>query len=98
MSSIVFGGEKVRCLTQRRPYLLSSMMVVVLCHEAVFLPLDLMKSKVNGIIKREDYLQILQENRKKSVKRLGLGCSWVFQQDNDTKLASKSGKAMAKFG
>ncbi len=41
--------------------------------------------KVNGIMKKEDYLQILQENLKPSARRLGLGRSWVFQQDNDPK-------------
>uniref|UniRef100_A0A3B1IFP7 Transposase Tc1-like domain-containing protein n=1 Tax=Astyanax mexicanus TaxID=7994 RepID=A0A3B1IFP7_ASTMX len=45
--------------------------------------------KVNGIMKKEDYLQILQENLKPSARRLGLGRSWVFQQDNDPKHTSK---------
>ena len=41
--------------------------------------------KVNGIIKKKDYLQIL----KSSVRRLGLGCRWVFQQDSEPKHKSK---------
>uniref|UniRef100_A0AAQ4R6W4 Tc1-like transposase DDE domain-containing protein n=1 Tax=Gasterosteus aculeatus aculeatus TaxID=481459 RepID=A0AAQ4R6W4_GASAC len=40
--------------------------------------------RVNGIMK-EDYLQILQDNLKSSARRLGLGRSWVFQQDNNPK-------------
>uniref|UniRef100_A0AAQ4S874 Transposase Tc1-like domain-containing protein n=1 Tax=Gasterosteus aculeatus aculeatus TaxID=481459 RepID=A0AAQ4S874_GASAC len=45
--------------------------------------------RVNGIMKKEDYLQILQNNLKSSARRSGLGRSWVFQQDNDPKHASK---------
>ena len=45
--------------------------------------------KVLGITKEEDYLQILQKKLKSSVRRLGLGCSWVFQHDNDPKHTSK---------
>ena len=45
--------------------------------------------KVNGIMKKEDYLQILQENLKSSARRLGLRCSWLFQQDNERKHTSK---------
>ena len=38
---------------------------------------------------KKDYLQILEENLKSSARRLGLGCSWVFQQDSNPKHASK---------
>ena len=41
--------------------------------------------KVNGIMKKKDYLQILQENLNSSARRLGVGCSGVFQQDNGPK-------------
>ena len=43
--------------------------------------------EVNGILKKEDCLKILQENS--SARRLGLGCSWVFQWDNDPKHTTK---------
>ena len=45
--------------------------------------------RVNGEMKKKDNLQILQDNLKSSARRLGLGCSWVFQQDNDPKHKSK---------
>ena len=38
--------------------------------------------KVNWVMKKEDYLQVLQDP-KPSAEDSGLGCSWVFQQDND---------------
>ena len=44
--------------------------------------------KVNRLMKREDYLQILQENLKSSAWRLGLGWSWVIQQDSNPKHTS----------
>ena len=47
--------------------------------------------KVSRIMK-EEYLQILQENLKSSARRLGLGCSWMFQQDNDPKRTSTEAK------
>lgn len=45
--------------------------------------------RVNGTMKKEDYLHILQHSLKSSAWRLGLGRSWVFQQDNDPKHTSK---------
>ena len=45
--------------------------------------------RVNGIMKKEDNLQILQEIIS---RRLGLRYSWVFQQDNDLKNTSKVSK------
>ncbi|CAJ0944634.1 unnamed protein product [Ranitomeya imitator] len=47
--------------------------------------------RVHGIMKSEDYQQILQHNVGPSVRKLGLPQrSWVFQQDNDPKHPSKS--------
>lgn len=46
---------------------------------------------VHGIMKSEDYQQILQRNVGPSVRKLSLPQrSWVFQQDNDPKHTSKS--------
>lgn len=45
--------------------------------------------RVNGTMKKEDYLHILQHNLKSSARRLGLGHSWVSQEDNDPKHTSK---------
>lgn len=85
MPSNMFGGEKVRPLTPRTPWLSSSTVVVGLCCR----PVLLMLYRENGIMKEEDYLQIHQDVLKSSAQRLGLGGSWVFQQDNDPKRISK---------
>ena len=45
--------------------------------------------KVNRMMKKEEYLQILYENLKPSARRLGLGYSCVFQQDSNPKHTSK---------
>lgn len=45
--------------------------------------------QVEGIMKKEDYLNILEKNLKTSAKNLKLGRAWVFQQDNDPKHTSK---------
>ena len=46
-------------------------------------------SKVDGIMKKEDYAEILHKNLKPSVQKLKLGRHWIFQQDNDPKHTSK---------
>ena len=45
--------------------------------------------KIDGTMRKEDYLEILQDNLKTSAKDLNLGKNWVFQQDNDPKHTSK---------
>lgn len=45
--------------------------------------------RVHGIMKKENYVEILRDNMKKSALSLGLGRRWVFQQDNDPKHTSK---------
>lgn len=41
--------------------------------------------RANGTMKKENYLQIYQDNLKSQARRLSLECSWVFQKDNDPK-------------
>ena len=45
--------------------------------------------KVDGIMKKEDYLQILQDKLYTSVRKLNLSRRWVFQHDNDLKHTAK---------
>ena len=69
-----------RPLTPRTPYLL----VPWGCFTAL--------KKVNGIMKVERN----QKNLKSFARRLGLGCSWVFQKDNDCKHTSTMVKEWLK--
>ena len=45
--------------------------------------------KKDGIMRTEDYVDILKQHLKTSVKMLKLDCRWVFQMDNDPKHTSK---------
>lgn len=45
--------------------------------------------RVHGIMKKENYVDILRDNMQKSARSLALGRRWVFQQDNDPKHTSK---------
>lgn len=45
--------------------------------------------KVQGIMKKEDYIRILDENVKESAEKLKLGQNWMYQQDNDPKHTAK---------
>jgi transposase len=40
---------------------------------------------IDGIMKKEQYLNILKQNMKKSAEKLGIGNDFYFQQDNDPK-------------
>uniref|UniRef100_A0AAZ3S8D9 Transposase Tc1-like domain-containing protein n=1 Tax=Oncorhynchus tshawytscha TaxID=74940 RepID=A0AAZ3S8D9_ONCTS len=41
--------------------------------------------KIDGIMRQENYVDILKQHLKTSVRKLKLGCKWVFQMDNDPK-------------
>lgn len=47
---------------------------------------------VNGIMKKEDYIGILNDNLKESARELSLGRRWSFMQDNDPKHTAKMTK------
>uniref|UniRef100_A0AAZ3NVJ3 Tc1-like transposase DDE domain-containing protein n=1 Tax=Oncorhynchus tshawytscha TaxID=74940 RepID=A0AAZ3NVJ3_ONCTS len=50
--------------------------------------------KIDGIMREENYVYILKQHLKTSVRKLKLGRTWVFQMDNDPKHTSK---VMAKW-
>ena len=45
--------------------------------------------KIDGIMREENYVGILKQHLKTSVRKLKLGCKWVFQMDNDPKHTCK---------
>ena len=45
--------------------------------------------KINGIMQKENYMDILKQHLKTSVRKLKLGCKRVFQMNNDPKHTSK---------
>ena len=45
--------------------------------------------QIDGIMRMENYVDILKQHLKTSVRKLKLGCKCVFQMGNDPKHASK---------
>ncbi|CDQ82216.1 unnamed protein product [Oncorhynchus mykiss] len=45
--------------------------------------------KIGGIMREENYVDILKQHLKTSVRKLKLGRKWVFQMNNDPKHTSK---------
>ena len=50
--------------------------------------------KIDGIMRVENYVDILKQHLKTSVRKSKPGPKWVFQMDNDPKHTSK---AVAKY-
>ena len=48
--------------------------------------------KIDGIMRTENYVDILKQRLKTSVRKLKLGRKWVFQMDNDPKHFQSCGK------
>ena len=48
--------------------------------------------KTGGIMREENYVDILKQHLKTSVRKLKLGCKWVFQVDNDQAYFQSCGK------
>jgi predicted nucleotidyltransferase len=51
-------------------------------------------SKIDGIMRQENYVDILKQHLKTSVKKLTLGRKWVFRMDNDPKHTSNKVKVL----
>ena len=45
--------------------------------------------KIDGFMKYENDVDIWKQHLKTSVRKLKIGCKWVFQMDNDPKHTSK---------
>ena len=45
--------------------------------------------KIDGIMRQDNYVDLLEQHLKTSVRKLKLGRKWVFQMDNDPKHISK---------
>ena len=45
--------------------------------------------KIDGFMRTENYLDILKQHLKTSIRKLKLGHKWVFQMDNDPNHTSK---------
>ena len=47
------------------------------------------RHKIDSFTRKENYVDILKQHLKSSVRKLKLGHIWVFQMDNDSKHTSK---------
>ena len=45
--------------------------------------------KLDAIMRRENYVDLLKQHLKTSVRKFKVGRKWVFQMDNDPKHTSK---------
>lgn len=51
-------------------------------------------NEIDGIPRKENYVEILNQHLKTSARALKLGRNWVFQEDNDPKCTSKVTKCL----
>ena len=45
--------------------------------------------KIDGVMSKKNYVNILKQHFKTSVRKLNLGCKWLFQTDNDPSILPK---------
>ena len=45
--------------------------------------------KIGGIMRKENYLDILKQHLKTSVRKLKLGCKWLFQMNQSIQSLTK---------
>ena len=52
--------------------------------------------KIDGIMRLENYVAILKQHLKTSVRKLKLGRKWVFQMDNDVTMFVRGRRSRPK--
>lgn len=85
----VFGGLKIRISDLRTLNQPSMLVVALMLWGCVAASCMGTLHKVDGIMAKKGYLQILQRHLKSTTRWLKLGHSWIFQKDSDPKHTSK---------
>ena len=91
MTSVMFGGKRGRLAIRRTPSPTptvkhgGSSIMLWRCFAAGGTGA---LHKIDGIMRRDNYVDILKKHLKTSVRKIKLGRKWVFQMDNDPKHSS----------